>query len=143
MGLFSRNRDNVKAGGSGEIQDWNKDLKRNTASKNVVSQQGFDFIENIDAEGIIDILKTKKGLSLNIENISSDQVRILKNCNNESSAAELIEILKRTNKTKFKKTILDPLINCGFFELTVPEKPKSPKQKYRLTGKFVHKRVRA
>jgi len=142
MGLFSRNKDNVKDGVGDETQDWSKDLKRNTASKNVVSQQGFDFIGNIDAEGVSMTLETKKGLSINVENISSDQVRILKNCNTENTAAELIQILKRTNKTKFKQIILDPLINCGFFELTVPDKPKSPKQKYRFTGKFVHKKVR-
>ena len=142
MGLFSRNEDNVKDGVSSETQDWSKDLKRNTASKKVVSQQGFDFIKIIDAEGVLVDLETKKGLSINIENISSDQVKILKKCNTENTAAELIKILKRTNKTKFKQIILDPLINCGFFELTVPDKPKSPKQKYRFTGKFVHKKVR-
>ena len=142
MGLFSRNKDNVKDGVSGETQDWSKDLKRNTASKKVVSQQGFDFIKIIDEEGVSVDLETKKGLSINIENISSDQVKILKKCNTENTAAELIKILKRTNKTKFKQIILDPLINCGFFELTVPDKPKSPKQKYRFTGKFVHKKVR-
>ena len=142
MGLFSRNKDNVKDGVSGETQDWSKDLKRNTASKKVVSQQGFDFIKIIDAEGVVVDLETKKGLSINIENISSDQVKILKKCNTENTAAELIKILQRTNKTKFKQIILDPLINCGFFELTVPDKPKSPKQKYRFTGKFVHKKVR-
>ncbi len=113
MGLFSRNKDNVRGVVSSETQDWNKDLKRNTASKNVVSQQGFDFIENIGTKGILSTLETKMGLSLNVENISSDQVRILKNCNTENTAAELIKILKRTNKTKFKQIILDPLINCG------------------------------
>jgi len=142
MGLFSRNKDNVKDGVSSETQDWSKDLKRNTASKKVVSQQGFDFIKIIDTEGVSVDLETRKGLSINIENISSDQVKILKKCNTENTAAELIKILKRTNKTKFKQIILDPLINCGFFELTVPDKPKSPKQKYRFTGKFVHKKVR-
>jgi len=142
MGLFSRNKGNTKVGVNDKTQDWSKDLKRNTASKKVVSQQGFDFIENIDIEVVSDILETKKGLSCNVENISSDQVKILKKCNPENTAAELIKILKRTNKTKFKQTILDPLIDFGFFELTVPEKPKSPKQKYRLTGKFVHKKLR-
>jgi len=148
MGLFSRNKDNVKDGVSSETQDWSKDLKRNTASKKVVSQQGFDFIKIIDTEGVSVDLETKKGLSINIENISSDQVKILKKCNTENTAAELIKILKRTNKTKFKQIILDPLINCGFFELTVPDILKdgkekwstSPKLKYRLTGKFVSKR---
>lgn len=142
MSLFNISNKNKTPEKNGKTQDWNKDLKRNTASKNVVSQQGFDFIENIGTKGILSTLETKMGLSLNVENISSDQVRILKNCNTENTAAELIKILKRTNKTKFKQIILDPLINCGFFELTVPDKPKSPKQKYRFTGKFVHKKVR-
>ncbi len=142
MGFFSRNKNTVKPKADSETQDWSKDLKRNTVSKKVVSQQGFDFIKNIDAEVLLDISETKKGLSCNIENISSDQVKILKKCNPENTAAELIKILKRTNKTKFKQTILDPLIDFGFFELTVPEKPKSPKQKYRLTEKFVHKKLR-
>jgi len=90
MGLFSRNKDNVRGVVSSETQDWNKDLKRNTASKNVVSQQGFDFIKNIGTEGILSTLETKMGLSLNVENISSDQVRILKNCNTENTAAEVM-----------------------------------------------------
>jgi hypothetical protein len=34
---------------------------------------------------------------------------------------------------------LDPLIHFGFFELTVPNSPTSPNQKYRLTGKFVRR----
>ena len=99
--------------------------------------------ESIDIIGSKDISGIKKGLSSNIENLSSDQVKILKNCAQENTAAELIKILQRTNKTKFKQTILDPLIDCKFFELTIPDKPKSPKQKYRLTGKFVSKRVRS
>ncbi|MCS5586610.1 MAG: hypothetical protein NZ702_03810 [Gammaproteobacteria bacterium] len=143
MGFFSRNKNTVKPKEDSDTQDWSKDLKRNMVSKKVVSQQGFDFIKNIDTEVLLDTLETKKGPSCNVENISSDQVKILKKCNPENTAAELIKILKRTNKTKFKQTILDPLIDFGFFELTVPEKPKSPKQKYRLTGKFVHKKLRA
>ncbi len=142
MGLFNRNKKNKTLEKSDTNQDWSKDLKRNTSSKKLASQKGFDFIEIIDIDVVSDILETKKGLSFNIEDISSDQVKILKNCMQENSAAELIKILKRTNKTKFKQDILDPLIEYGFFELTVPEKPKSPKQKYRLTEKFVNKRNR-
>lgn len=142
MSLFSLNKSSKKSEIDSNTQDWNKDLKRNTASKKVVSQQGFDFEENIDTVVLLDTLETKMGLSCNVEKISSDQVKILKECDIENTAADLIKILKRTNRTKFKQSILDPLINCGFFELTVPQKPKSPKQKYRLTGKFVHKKVR-
>ena len=54
-----------------------------------------------------------------------------------------MEILNRTNKSKFKSTIINPLIEHGFFELTKPDKPKSPSQKYRLTNKFVRRRIKS
>jgi hypothetical protein len=63
----------------------------------------------------------------------------LKECAPESTAAELMKILKRTNKSKFKTGILNPLINSGFFELTIPGTPRSSKQKYRLTKKFINR----
>ena len=141
MGLFSRNKKSKNTKKDDENPDWNKDLKRNIINKTGVNQQGLNLQESIDIIGSKDISGIKKGLSSNIEKLSSDQVKILKNCAQENTAAELIKILQRTNKTKFKQTILDPLIDCKFFELTIPDKPKSPKQKYRLTGKFVSKRV--
>ena len=82
------------------------------------------------------ILGTKKGLS-------QDHLRILRNCKNESSAIELMEIIHRTNKSKFKNIIINPLVENGFFELTNPDKPKSPTQKYRLTSKFVIRRIKS
>ena len=141
MGLFSRNKKSKNTKKDDENPDWNKDLKRNIINKTGVNQQGLNLQESIDIIGSKDISGIKKGLSCNVEKINSDQVKILKNCAQENTAAELIKILQRTNKTKFKQTILDPLIDCKFFELTIPDKPKSPKQKYRLTGKFVSKRV--
>ena len=143
MGLFGRNKKIKNTKKVDENPDWNKDLKRNIINKTRGSQQGLIFRENVDTVVRKDTLGPKKGLSSNMEIISSDQVKILKNCEQENTAAELIKILQRTNKTKFKQTILDPLIDCNFFELTIPDKPKSPKQKYRLTGKFVSKRVRS
>jgi hypothetical protein len=82
------------------------------------------------------ILGTKEGLS-------QDHLKILKSCKNESSSIELMEILNRTNKSKFKNAIINPLIENGFFELTNPDKPKSPTQKYRLTNLFVRRRIKS
>ncbi len=139
MGLFNRNKKNKSIEKSDENKNWNKALKRNIIGKTGSDQQRFDFLENVNISVKSNILRSKKGLSYNIQDISSEQVEILKKCNTESSATELMKILKRTNKTKFKQSILDPLIKCNFFMLTIPEKPTSPKQKYRLTGKFVRK----
>jgi ATP-dependent DNA helicase RecG len=40
----------------------------------------------------------------------------------------------RTNRTKFRDQVLNPLIEAGFIEMTVPDKPRSPKQRYRTTS---------
>jgi len=140
MNLFGRSKKSGNAEKVDENSNWNKDLKRNIVNKTGVMQQGLEFKENTLNIRDKDVLGVKKGLRLSIDKITQDQVKILKNCDNENTAAELIKILKRTNKTKFKKSILDPLIDFGFFELTIPEKPKSPKQKYRLTDKFISKK---
>jgi DNA-binding PadR family transcriptional regulator len=39
----------------------------------------------------------------------------------------------RTNRTKFRDQVLKPLIEAGFIEMTVPDKPRSSKQRYRTT----------
>lgn len=123
-----------------EKSSWNEDFKRSRFNQTDCTQQGFDFEENTDSIVVKRSIGTKKGLSYNLQKITQDQVKILKNCNYENTAAELIKILNRTNKTKFKQGVLNPLIELGFFELTIPDKPTSPKQKYRSTGKFVARR---
>jgi len=140
MNLFGRSKKSGNTEKVDENSNWNKDLKRNIINKTDVMQKGFEFEENTLNIKVKEVSGVKKGLRLSIDKITQDQVKILKNCDNENTAAELIKILKRTNRTKFKKSILDPLIDFGFFELTIPEKPKSPKQKYRLTDKFISKK---
>ena len=115
-----------------QSKDWTKEIKRSQKIGQEVEQLSFFYDDTNDNL----ILGTKKGLS-------RDHLKILKNCKNESSATELMKILNRTNKSKFKNTIVNPLIENGFFELTNPGKPKSPTQKYRLTNKFVRSRIKS
>ena len=111
--------------------DWTKDIKRSKKIGQEVEQLSFLYSPeaNNNPKG------TKKGLS-------RDHLQILKKCKSESSALELMKILKRSNKSKFKTTIINPLLDQNFLELTIPDSPKSPSQKYRLTGKFVKKRIK-
>jgi ATP-dependent DNA helicase RecG len=39
----------------------------------------------------------------------------------------------RTNRTKFRDQVLRPLLEAGLLEMTVPDKPRSPQQRYRTT----------
>ena len=113
-----------------QSDDWTKEIRRSQKIGQEVEQ--LSFIYDNDSNNLT--IGTKEGLSW-------DHLKILKNCKNESSANELMEILNRTNKSKFKNVIINPLIENGFFELTNPDKPKSPTQKYRRTNKFVRPRI--
>jgi ATP-dependent DNA helicase RecG len=41
----------------------------------------------------------------------------------------------RTNRTKFRDQVLRPLLDDRLIEMTIPDKPRSSQQKYRLTDK--------
>ena len=44
-------------------------------------------------------------------------------------------IAERTDRTKFRHQVLTPLLAEGLIEMTIPDKPRSSIQKYRLTVK--------
>ncbi len=67
--------------------------------------------------------------------LSRHQVEILKMCRHDSELVSLMAITGRTDRTKFRNQVLKPLIKEGLVEMTIPDKPKSRFQKYRLTEK--------
>ncbi|MDX9822512.1 MAG: ATP-binding protein [Syntrophales bacterium] len=75
-----------------------------------------------------DQVGTKSGLS-------RDQVEILRKCTEDRQISDLMAIAGRANRTKFRDQVLKPLIEGGLIEMTIPGKPTSSKQKYRLTAK--------
>ena len=131
MFKFLKKEESKEAPEVTQSEDWTKDIKRSKKIGQEVEQLSFMY----DSDSHFDIKGTKQGLS-------RDHLIILKKCKNESTALELMKILKRTNKSKFKTAIINPLIDRKFLELTIPESPKSPSQKYRTTGKFVKRRVK-
>ena len=44
-----------------------------------------------------------------------------------------MQAAKQTNRTRFKKKYIDPLMKMGILAMTQPDSPKSPTQKYYLT----------
>lgn len=67
--------------------------------------------------------------------LSGHQVKILHNCLMEKALAELMQIEGRSDRTKFRNQVLNPLLDAGLIEMTIPDKPRSSLQKYRLTVK--------
>jgi len=70
-------------------------------------------------------------------NLGEKHFQILEECIDGKPMVVLMKIFNRSNRTKFKNSLLDPLINKGFLEMTVPDSPKSPTQKYRTTAKGI------
>jgi ATP-dependent DNA helicase RecG len=73
-----------------------------------------------------DQVGTKSGLS-------REQVQVLEIASVPRSLQELMEPSGRTNRTKFRDQVVTPLLDAGFLEMTIPDKPRSSRQQYRTT----------
>lgn len=51
------------------------------------------------------------------------------------ASGELMQLLNLKHRANFRKNYLHPALKNGYIEQTIPEKPNSRLQKYRLTGK--------
>ena len=49
----------------------------------------------------------------------------------------MLAFMGLTDRTKFRRKYIHPLLEAGILEQTIPNKPKSQNQKYRLTAKGV------
>ena len=60
-------------------------------------------------------------------------VEILIYLKTPQARADIFNHLNLTNQAKNRMRYLDPLLNYGWIEMTIPHKPSSPNQKYRIT----------
>ena len=65
----------------------------------------------------------------------SIQERVISFCDVPRSTKELLDMVGRSDRTKFKRFVLRVLMDDGVLEWTIPDKPNSRHQKYRLTAK--------
>ena len=61
-------------------------------------------------------------------------VDILRKCRTEQPMIVLMEVAGRSDRTKFRNQVLGPLLAEGLLELAIPDKPRSSKQRYRITA---------
>jgi len=69
---------------------------------------------------------TKSALSLY-------QVQVLELADVPRAIVEFMVPSGRTDRTKFRDQVLGPLLESGLVEMTIPDKPRSSKQQYRIT----------
>ena len=68
----------------------------------------------------------------------SDQVKrllVVLEGNDAQKAAELMASLELQHKPTFRNNYLHPALAAELIEMTQPDSPRSPSQKYRLTAK--------
>ena len=89
------------------------------------------------------VLPDKSGLSRHqLERGSTGEVtphvtphvgRLLRVCEGNLLREELQAHLGLKDRKHFRESYLHPALDAGLIEMTIPDKPKSSKQKYRLT----------
>lgn len=67
--------------------------------------------------------------------VTTQVEELLKIFTGEHTRQDLQDKLNLANRENFRKNYLQPALDNGLIELTIPEKPNSSKQKYRLTEK--------
>lgn len=61
------------------------------------------------------------------------QVEVMIKCHENQNIKSLMAVLDRSDRTKFRHQVLSPLLEAGLIEMTIPDKPRSSLQRYRLT----------
>ncbi|MFN6945976.1 MAG: Fic family protein, partial [Cytophagaceae bacterium] len=65
---------------------------------------------------------------------TSEVEKLVSVVSGEMKASEIQSTLNLKHRETFRDNYLNPSINAGLVEPTIPDKPNSPKQKYRLTA---------
>ncbi len=67
--------------------------------------------------------------------VTPQEAAVLEAARNPVTRTELQQSAGLRDREHFVNTCLNPLLEAGLLEMTIPDKPRSSKQKYRLTRK--------
>lgn len=62
-------------------------------------------------------------------------MKILRLCEKEQPITILMNTFDWNNRTKFRKKLINPLLEMELLSMTIPDKPRSSRQKYVITKK--------
>ena len=75
----------------------------------------------------------KKAVTTEVTTEVSPEARLVSAVEGDSSRQAIMDRLGLRNEEHFRKVYLLPALELGLIERTIPDKPRSSKQKYRLT----------
>ena len=93
-------------------------------------------------DGFVAIIRRKAGIALekvtsrvNPEATPEVTAQVVAFCTEPRSAKEIMAARGLKHWKTFQINYLNPLLEAGILERTIPDKPRSPQQRYRLTQK--------
>jgi len=98
-----------------------------------------EFVEDDEFRVIVYRRETKSDLTAPYDTpydtpqVTTEVERLIKVLQHEMGRAEMQKSLKLTNSKYFRESYLQMAVNYGVVEMTIPDKPQSKNQKYRLT----------
>ncbi len=66
--------------------------------------------------------------------LSGHQVQVLQASRLPMPISELLRLCGRSDRTKFRDQVIRPLLESGLLAMTIPDKPRSSRQRYRTTA---------
>ena len=76
----------------------------------------------------------KSDLAHDAGQVAPEVLKLLKAISGEMTRTEIQSALELKGRAKFEERYLKPALSQGFVEMTIPAKPKSRLQKYRITA---------
>ena len=87
------------------------------------------------------LMKNKENLDFSLDDTAQDDQQVSENVKRlvtrlklDMSRAELQKALELDDPKNFRSAYLNPALDAGFIEITLPGKPTSKQQRYRLTS---------
>lgn len=116
---------NLLLGASYELKSRHLHVSSPTPKSELVPSKGEQVGEQVKSRAIKEI-KARP---------SKFVVRLLKKMNGEMTVLEMMAAVKLGGRRNFLERYLSPAVNAGLVEMTQPDSPRSPTQRYRLTDK--------
>ena len=111
----------------GRYQWWVASYRQLRSLRSLASGYGYVALRANDAA------YGEKGLSNGEKGLSKAAIKVIKLLEHECGLREIAIFIQHSNLTELRNGIMASLIEAGFVELTQPDSPRSPTQKYRLT----------
>jgi predicted HTH transcriptional regulator len=109
-------------------------------------QDGGTFVQALGRPGVATTAEVTAEVDAEVTAEVAPEVRLARILVGEMTRQQLREALGLKHDEHFRKVYLQPALEGGLIEMTIPDKPRSSKQRYRLTAAGIavrRKRVRA